>query len=95
MYFENVRNDKSSGAGPRKIINPNDPQEMQHVNFGGPLNIAQPRAEPPRPNQQRPKPNHHQNYHNQKPNQNYFGESSFEPSPARSCPSPGVSLVEH
>lgn len=89
MYFENVRNDKN--AGPKKFINPNDPQQMQHANLGGPSNRAPPQAVAPKPSQPKPQPEHHQNYNYQKPNYNNYGGSSYEPSPARSHQSPGVS----
>ncbi|KAJ1703651.1 hypothetical protein LUZ63_003430 [Rhynchospora breviuscula] len=102
MYFEKVRNDKS--AGPKKIINPNDPEQMRHVNLGSSSNQTPPHASVPKPSQHRPKPeqrqpnyyqpeqrqpNYHQNYHNQRPNQNYPREPSPEPSPARVRSSPG------
>ncbi|KAJ4758040.1 RPM1-interacting protein 4 [Rhynchospora pubera] len=77
MYFEKVRNDKS--AGPKKIINPNDPEQMRHVNMGSSSNQTPPSV--PKPSQHRPKPEQRQpNYYNPEQRQpNYHQPEQRQP----------------
>ncbi|KAJ3679107.1 hypothetical protein LUZ60_017118 [Juncus effusus] len=95
MYFENVRQDKSTGS---KFVNPNDPQEMQNTHFGNQSNIAPAQKHrenhpKPSPNRTSPEPKRQQeyqhNYNQQNVNNNYQPEGSYGAPPARSRPNPG------